>query len=620
MCGFAGIIHWDQEPVPEEDLKEACLRLKHRGPDEQGIVALPEGAGLAHARLRVVDLSDAARQPMASPSGALWLLYNGEIYNFREIRAQLEAEGFRFRSHSDTEVLLKAYEAWGTKAFERIDGMFSATLWDSVHRELILVRDRVGKKPLFYWTDGRCLAFGSEIKALWAHRHVPREVEESVLPFLLAFGYPPMGKSCYRRIQEVPPATFLRFKAGQKEPAAERFWQLRFDGPGQRIGEREAVHRLRHLLGEAVRRRLYADVPLGAFLSGGLDSTLVVGLMTRFLKGRPVKTFSIGFEGDRRFNETGYARIAAERFRTEHTVFLVTPQSFDLLERLVWHYDQPFGDSSAIPTYLLAQLTREQVTVALTGDGGDELFAGYDRFRAALWAERLPGSLRTGLGKIAGLFPSGSERAPAARIRRFCAAAGRPPLERYLQWIRYGDLSDAKAQELAEYWKQSVGWSDLARLLHLNFHSYLPGDLLVKTDRCSMAHGLELRCPFLDTALLEYAASLPDRFKASLWESKILLRRAFPDLLPEAIRSRRKMGFGVPLGSWFRKQWRQPLLDLLGSPSAKVRRYVEREKIQAMIADHLQGRRDAGHPLWLLLTLEVWLKQLERSPHEAAVG
>ena len=616
MCGFVGVLHWDREPLPPSEFNLMVCQLKHRGPDEFCAVEPEEGVGLGHARLKVIDLSSLARQPMANEDHTIWLVYNGEVYNFRELRRELVALGYQFRSQSDTEVILRAYEEWGSEAIRRLDGMFALALWDARRRELVLARDRLGKKPLFYWTDGRCLVFGSEIKALLAHRHVPCEVNESTLPFLLALGYPPTGETCYRGIRQVPPASLLRFHEAEPNPQSETYWDIDFTPvtPVRKgITLPEAKERIRQLLTEAVRRRLVADVPLGAFLSGGVDSTIVVGLMARLIPDRPVKTFSIGFEGDPDFNETRYAKIAAERFRTEHTTFIVTPQSFGLLERLVWHHDQPFGDSSAIPTYLLSKLTRQHVTVALSGDGGDEVFAGYTRFVAACWTQKIPLVLRRGLAWLFGGLPSSSERSFISRARRFSGVAALPLPERYWRWISYfGSSKEGPLlhPSLEMWWKRSEDWSLLSRLLYLNFKEYLPNDLLVKMDRSSMAHGLEMRSPFLDTQLLEFAARLPDRYKVQGLRTKVLLRRAFSDLLPTAIQHRGKMGFGVPLGTWFRGSWRTSLQDLLGPRAARLYRYLEYPLVQQLMELHLSGREDAGHRLWLLLTLEVWLRQL----------
>jgi asparagine synthase (glutamine-hydrolysing) len=625
MCGFAGIIHWDREPVDQPELDGMVERLRHRGPDQLRAARPEPGVGLAHARLKVIDCSELAAQPMASQDGRRWLVYNGEVYNFRELRRELEADGARFASHSDTEVILRAYEAWGVEALRRFDGMFALALWDGLSRQLILARDRIGKKPLFYWTDGRCLVFASEIKALLAHRHVPCDVDEAALPFLLTFGYPPAGSTCYRDIHQLSPASLACVSEECPTPEPQPYWRVSFDSGRNGTAHPADPLEVRRRLDEAVRKRLVADVPLGAFLSGGIDSTIIVGLMAQHAR-QPVKTFSIGFEGDAAFDETWYARLAAERFGTEHTVFTVGPQPVALIERLVWHHDQPFGDSSALPAYLLCQLAREHVTVALSGDGGDELFAGYRRFMAACRAASLPRGLAAAADALLRRLPAARERSWLGQLKRFTDGARRGLPGSYLRWLTYCDDAEqlmprasagAMLSSMAEGWARTAGRPALSRLLELNFTDYLPNDLMVKTDRCSMAHGLEVRSPLLDTALIEYVAALPAE------PGKRLLKRACQDLLPPAIARRRKMGFGVPLGAWFRGQWRGPLQDLLDAPTARLARYLDHRLVRETIGRHLRGEEDAGQRLWLLLTIELWLRQLpqmRRAPAPVAAN
>ncbi len=620
MCGLAGIVHWDGGPVRTQELESMAALLRHRGPDEFGTALPSRGVGLSHCRLRVIDLSALARQPMTNASQTLWVCFNGEIYNFRELREELEAKGFSFRSHSDTEVILRAYEFWGKEAIARLDGMFALSLWDGKTQELILARDRTGKKPLFYWTNGACLAFASEIKALFAHPHVPRRVCEGNLPHLLAFGYPPTGETCYDQIRQLSPATLLVYSAQKKALECRRYWQL----PGQQERPlpplKQARGELRELLTQAVRRRLMADVPLGAFLSGGIDSTIVVGLMAQLMPSERVKTFSIGFEGEPDFDETAYAQVAARRFGTDHTEFIVKQKNFDILDKLVWHHDQPFGDSSAIPTYLLAQLTRSQVTVALNGDGGDELFAGYPRFWALAAAARIPPFLQKVAKRLVeGLPGSTHPKAKVQRLKRFLKGAYLPLSERYLHWTSYVPHPEellrvpGEGTDLLWVYRRFLegprtNGMILNRVLELNFHEYLANDLHVKMDRCSMAHGLEARSPFLDTALIEWAFRLPSPYKYRAGTSKWILKQAFRDLLPDPILRRGKMGFGVPLGSWFRKGLRQPLCDHLCLPKARLYRYLDQAQVRRMVEEHLSGRQDLSNPLWLLLTFEVWLK------------
>lgn len=619
MCGIAGILHWDKAPVAPADLTAMASLLKHRGPDEQNTQTPSAGVGFAHCRLKVIDLSDAARQPMSSESGQIHLLFNGEIYNFKELRRELISSGSKFRSQSDTEVILRAYERWGKQTVRRLDGMFALAIWDGASRKLLLARDRMGKKPLFYWTGHQCIAFGSEIKALLAHAHVPCEVAEELFPYLLTFGAAPADRTFYRQIRQLPPASLLEIDGTQESPQPESYWELPRPERQPPKSPEEAEQELRELLTAAVRKRLVSDVPLGAFLSGGIDSSIVVGLISRLWKEGQVKTFSIGFEGDDRFNETEFARTAAERFKTSHIPFTVGPQPFSLIEKLVWHHDQPFADSSALPTYLLSQLTRSHVTVALSGDGGDELFAGYDRFQAALAAEWLPGWVWKGASGLLGPIvkrPGLHVRSLPYRIGRFLDSADQPLMKRYLSWravLSQPEEVLVAAPASAPSAPQNGTGTPLFKLLRFNFTEYLPCDLLVKSDRCSMAHGLEVRSPFLDTALVEWAFRLPDSLKIRGGKGKWILRRAFRELLPESIQTRSKMGFGVPLGVWFRNQWSAPLKDLLLSPETRVRRYINAQWTERIIESHLGGRQDAGHALWLMLTFELWLRQ-QRKP------
>ncbi len=630
MCGFCGIVQWNGEPVGREVLTRMVQRIRYRGPDESRVEEPLPHVGLAHARLRVIDLSAAAQQPMASQDGALWLVYNGEIYNYRELRASLEQRGVRFRSASDTEVILKLYEADGARCVEQLDGMFAFAVWDGRRRSLFLARDRVGKKPLYYYAASGLFAFASEIKALCAHPAITPEIDADVLPAFFLHGYVPTPATFYRGIQSLPPGHWL-----QVEPDGtsrlESYWTLPSptSAPAP-VSEADARQRVRTLVTEAVERRLISDVPLGAFLSGGVDSSIVVGLMSR-LTHEPVRTFSIGFAGDRHFDETSYARLVATRFGTVHTEFVVEPPTADFVERLVWHHDGPFGDSSAIPTYLLAQLTRQHVTVALNGDGGDEIFAGYLRFAAVLASERLPWWMRQALhGLLARLPAWGGHRTLFRRLQKFAAGATLPPAERLSHWssVFYDDLprllpqwgSIHRSSELLSGLDASAASSPLGRLLRANVRTYLLDDLLVKMDRCSMAHGLETRSPFLDRALMEYVFELPDHLKLRGLQTKRILRAAFADLLPPAILRRGKMGFGVPLRLWFRNSLRDYLGDLLLAPDARLRSYVDPSYVRALYHAHLSGRADHSHRLWTLLTFEVWLRGLSRwsAVHEEA--
>jgi asparagine synthase (glutamine-hydrolysing) len=601
--------------------------LRHRGPEGQNIKTLSAGlmqAGLGHARLKIIDLSDAAAQPMSNEDGSIWLAFNGEIYNFRELRSDLERRGIFFRTSSDTEVILRLYEAIGKKCLEQLDGMFAFAIWDARKRQLFLARDRLGKKPLFYYHNRRIFAFASEIKALLRNPSIPCEIFHSAIPHYFTFGYAPSPSTFYRDIMELPPAHCLTVDLrGQME--LSRYWDLDFSQPLSREPSlEEAALTVRDLLTRAVQKRLVADVPLGAFLSGGVDSSIVVCLMSRLMQ-KPVKTFSIGFAGDRAFDETHYARVVADHFKTDHTEFIVEPKAIDLVEPLIWHHDGPFGDSSAIPTYIVAQLAREHVTVALSGDGGDELFAGYQRFYAAVLSDQLPRVLwRLGDAAFSRLPEPKSYHHSLRRVQRFLSSASYPFFDRYARWISlftddlplllrpeiFNGSGSAGISFPAEVMEKTSSFSPLSKLLYVNMRTYLYQDLLVKMDRTTMAHGLEARSPFLDQELMEYTATLPDWMKLRRGRTKYVLKRAFSGLIPSEILKRGKRGFGVPLGAWFRGELRDYVQDLLLSSDSKSRDYLNPITIRQMVREHLEGHRDHGQRLWAILTFEVWLRLL----------
>ena len=592
--------------------------LSHRGPDGEGI-HLDGPVALGHRRLSIIDLSDAAREPITSEDGSLWLVFNGEIYNFRELRAELQGR-HRFSSQGDAEVILHLYEERGLEMVKALDGMFAFALWDGKRRRLLLGRDRAGKKPLFYHDGGRLFAWASEVKGLLAHPGVPRERDQGSLPLYLTYGYVPTPRTFYEQIRSLPPAhTMVVTEKGTEEP--QPYWTVKFRD-GEVADDREAEERFRSLLQAAVTRRLVADVPLGAFLSGGLDSSAVVAFMAR-AAGSRVRTFTIGFAGDARYDERPHARTVARHFGTDHTEFVVEPGALDLIDRLVWHHDGPFGDSSAIPTYLLAELTRKQVTVALNGDGGDEVFAGYLRFYGGALSESMPRWLFGAADAALSLLPEPRDRKHPLRFAKRFAEAGRLPLlERYLRWMspfpagavelmRPELLPRADRARITESFEKELGGeaSTLARLLQLNFKTYLLDDLLVKADRMTMAHGLEARSPFLDTALVEFGASLPDRLRMRLGRGKVLLRRAMKGILPPEILARGKMGFGVPLATWFRGDLLSLVRDRLLDAKSPLFEYLLPQLVTSLVTRHTSGEADASPQIWTLLTLESWLRQ-----------
>jgi len=625
MCGICGELRFDGAPVDTRALDAMRDRLAHRGPDHADRYVAPAGqAGLGFRRLQIIDLSAPANQPMPNEDGLVRAVFNGEIYNYLELRAGLVARGHAFRSRSDTETIVHLYEEQGADCIAALDGMFAIAIWDEQQGRLTLARDRAGKKPLFYHHDGRRILFASEIKAFFGRPDFAGEIDrDAVAPYFL-YGYVPGPATFYRGVRQVEPGSVVTIdRDGQL--SSRRYWTLSYP-PADEVtrtapDRADATARVRELVVAAVKRRLMSDVPLGAFLSGGIDSTVIVGVMRR-LGVAPLKTFSIGFEGDEAYDETPVARGIAEGFGTDHTEFRVRPSALDLLDRLIWHHDGAFGDSSAIPTFMVAKLTREHVTVALTGDGGDEVFAGYMRFRAALAADRLPGALRAPLAALLSQLPGGAnERHWRSRAGRFGRALGMPLHERVTRWNSYfnDDLealmgvaprSIDRLQHLRGAMGGMSGRSPLNQLLLANFSSYLPDDLLAKVDRCTMANSLEARAPFLDRELMEYVATLPDHYKLDGPRSKAILRDAFADLIPAEVDRRPKSGFGVPLDAWFRGELRSYVHDLLLSPQARYRDYLDAAVVHDTVARHDAGRANEGQRLWALIAFERWLQLL----------
>jgi asparagine synthase (glutamine-hydrolysing) len=606
-------------------------QMLHRGPDASGLYISPNAAaGLGFRRLAIVDLNAVANQPLGNEDGTVQVVFNGEIYNFQTLRDDLLSRGHQFRSRSDTEVIVHLYEEYGPGCIDKLDGMFALAIWDDRRQRLVLARDRTGKKPLFYLNDGTRIVFASEIKAFFGRRDLDLTIDRNAIPYFFIYGYVPCPRTFYKNVLQVEPGSVVVIERDGAS-ASRTYWTLNFpvdgDVPAENYDRPAVKAKLRKLMTDAVERRLVADVPLGAFLSGGVDSTVVVGLMSQLLD-RPVKTFSIGFKDSPGYDETPYAKLVARRFKTDHTEFIVDPGAFDLIEKLVWHHDGPFGDSSAVPTYIVSKLTREKVTVVLTGDGGDELFAGYLRFYAALAAERTPVFLRGALKTLSRRIPTGgTTRHMLSRLQRFTSAASLPLEERITRWssLFYDDVEELLQPEM----RQSVapidrlrylrrfedrlqGRSPLSKILAINFNTYLLDDLLIKTDRSTMANSLEARCPFLDTALMEYAAGLPDGMKLSRGRTKIILREAFDDLIPPEIQRRGKMGFGIPFGLWFRGALREVLHDHLLAPEARYREYLSPEYVHRLVKRHDNGEADLGLPLWTLLCFETWLRSLPR--------
>lgn len=644
MCAIAGFLAAGArlpEAIAEARLAAMIAPLRHRGPDGEG--SWSDGrAGLAHARLAVIDLSPAAHQPMASADGSVWIAYNGEIYNFAEIRRDLEALGYPFRSRGDTEVVVNGWHAWGARVFSRLRGMFALALWDRRGGRLILARDRIGKKPLYYARRGEALLFGSEAKALLAWPGMRREADLGAIDRYLSLGYVPAPESAFAGIRKLPAAHSLTIALTPDgrlgEPELVRYWSLPEPRAAVRDRPADLAAELVARLEEAVRLRLVSDVPLGAFLSGGVDSSAVVATMARVGGGR-VRTFTIGSSA-RAYDETAYARMVAERYGTEHEELVVEPDSVAILPRLVWHYGEPFADPSAVPTYYVAQMARRHVTVALNGDGGDEGFLGYRRYRAMRHLMRLdrmtrwgPRERHVGLARALALMPpAAARRLKLARIGEVLRAPADEPGRRYGATLAYfadrdkeagygealRDRLAGSAFDLFAPYFEAAG--DLvAGANRADIHTYLPDDLMVKVDVASMAHGLEARSPLLDHTLLEWAAALPRALKMAGGETKSLLKQAMEPYLPRAVLYRPKRGFGVPIEAWLRDELRDLAYDTLLSQGARARGLFRPDYVRRLLDEHCARRRDHHARLWALLMLELWYRMWIDGPAESAV-
>lgn len=626
MCGIAGILSLAPGAAADPaELRAMTATLAHRGPDDTAEYLDPQHrCALGFRRLSIIDLAT-GRQPISNEDGRVWLTFNGEIYNFAELRSELEQAGHRFRTRSDAEAIVHAYEEWGEHGVTRLAGMFAFAIWDEPRGRLLLARDRFGKKPLVYATHRERLYFASEIKALLAVPGLPRELDSRALHEYLLFQYIPAPASIYRGVHKLPPAHLLACNARHATPLApRRYWSL--SAPPRFAGSYEAARdRLGELLTGAVQKRLVSDVPLGAFLSGGVDSSIVVALMRR-LGVSPLRTFSIGFR-DPRYDETHYARLVAQRFQTEHHEQIVTPQATEILGTLAYHYDEPFGDSSAIPTYYVSRHTRQSVTVALTGDGGDELFLGYDRYRAAELAsrfDRFPAPLRRALAALAAALPAHRPKSRTRRAARFLAALGMPPCRRYLSWVSIFAPTQLAAGYAPEFLRaldfdaplrkfdqlhDATTGTPAERANRVDFETYLPFDLLTKVDIASMACSLECRSPFLDHDLAAFALSLPPEWRMNRGGGKRILKDWADPLLPPELRHRPKMGFGVPVGEWFRGELREPLEAALLAPDALCARVFRRDWLASLVREHVASAANHEHPLWLLFMLEAWAER-----------
>jgi len=629
VCGIAGVLHFAPGRHADADVLDAMTdRLAHRGPDGRG-THLDGPLGLGHRRLSIIDLSDDGRQPMSNEDGSIWVVLNGEIYDFQRLRDELIGKGHTFRSRTDTEVLVHLYEEEGEAMLERLRGMFAFALWDSRRGRLLLARDRFGQKPLFYQLDHRGLRFASSLTSLLADPEVSRTPDPVGIHLYLAYGYVPAPHTAFTGISKLPPGHSLSVTR-EGGSALRRYWQFRL-GPKFSVPDRAAERRLEeelaHKLDEATRLRMVSDVPLGAFLSGGVDSSAVVASMVEANTG-PVRTFSIGFE-EEAYDERAYAAEVARHLGTEHTDLVLRPEDAVPLDEIAWHYGEPFADASALPTFAVSKLAREHVTVALSGDAGDELFLGYHRYTATAKEElvrRAPAPIR-GLARnrvALSLLSRGGAPHLAAQLAHAGAYRHANPVDLYCTRLEL--CGEALRHELYSpgfgfatrgvdpralvrgLAGASEGETLVERCAHADALTYLPDDILVKVDVASMAFGLECRSPFLDHDLAEFAGRLPSRVKMRRLVGKRVLKRAIAPRVPKTVLNRRKMGFGVPLEHWFRGGFETLLRDRLLSPEARARGLFRPDTVQRLVEEHTRGVRDWRNALYPLLMLETWFQ------------
>jgi asparagine synthase (glutamine-hydrolysing) len=621
VCGIAGALELDGRPSDPDVLARMTAAIAHRGPDGEGVY-IDGSLGLGHRRLAIIDPTPQGDQPLRDSSGTNWITFNGEIYNFKELRAELESRGHRFRTNTDTEVVLAAYAEWDLAAVDRLRGMFAFALWDTKRHRLWIVRDRLGIKPLFIAQTATTLAFGSEIKAVLEHPSVDRKLDETALAYYLALNWTPAPRTLFGDVRQVLPGHYV--VADSNGVRDVEYWKLTYE-EGQTGTEREWVEGFTAALDDAVRSHLVSDVPFGAFLSGGLDSSSVAYFMAQNM-AEPPRTFSIGFP-DASFDETPFARQVAESVGTEHSEEIVGPDAVSLLESLVWHSEEPTADSSMIPVHILAGRARKDVKMVLTGDGGDEILAGYPTYIAHYIARAyrgVPSPLRRAVSSLVGALPDAETKMNARSLaKRFVAGAEHPADEAHGLWRVIFD-ADERRKLLAPVWDRPGARSDvtdlyrehlshaparnpLNRLLWTDTTLYLPNDMLVKVDRMTMAHGLEARVPFLDHQLVEYAARIPPSLKLHrLTKTKYILRQAMRGRLPASVVDRKKAGFNVPVAGWLRRELREFTLDTLSAGDVAATGMIDPGAARAVVDDHLSGRRDRSHEIWCLLVLVMW--------------
>jgi asparagine synthase (glutamine-hydrolysing) len=620
MCGICGVVSFQPElPVDRSLLKRMNDSIRHRGPDDEGFYQDAQ-ASLAMRRLSIIDLHT-GQQPISNENGDVWVVYNGEIYNFKDVRAALESRGHIFKTQTDTEIIVHAYEEYGDDCVQHFNGMFAIALWDARKCRLFLARDRLGIKPLYYWAGHSRLVFASELKALILHPDVPRRIDLAALDLFLTLEYVPAPHTIYEGIFKLLPGHMLTVENG--DVRTRQYWDVPYQPVS--LDEAECAEALSGLIDEAVRIRLISDVPLGAFLSGGIDSSSIVGYMSRNMS-EPVQTFSIGFEDDS-YNEVTYANAVANHFNTDHHVEVLKPDIASLVERLVPHHDEPFADTSIFPTYLVSKLASQKVKVVLSGDGGDELFAGYDTYIAEKldrYYGRLPGALRQRvLPRLAAwLPPQPAKKGLINKVKRMVDGGALDPSLQHTRWMMFlnstekaelyrPDLRETLDHELIAsyfggYFETANRFDTLAQQQYVDVKTYLADDILTKVDRMSMAVSLEARVPLLDYRIVEFALNLPPHMKLNGSRTKSILRNAVKRLVPDLVLEKPKQGFSIPMKHWLRTSLKPMMLDLLSKDSLNGHGYFEHQTVSKWIQEHIEGRANHSHRLWSLMVFELW--------------
>ena len=624
MCGICGAVAQDKgRRIDETVLRRMCDLIRHRGPDDEGFY-LDEFAALGMRRLSIIDLVT-GNQPVSNEHKTIWVVFNGEIYNFRELHAKLVDRGHVFATKSDTEVIVHAYEEYGDRCVEHFNGMFAFALWDTHRRRLLIARDHLGIKPLYYWADRGQIVFGSELKTVIAHPAVPREVDLAAIDQFLTLEYIPAPRTIFKNIHKLLPGHRLIFEEGN--PRVENYW----DVPFQKISAdwETCKERLSALIDDAVRMQMVSDVPLGAFLSGGIDSSTIVSAMSR-ASDRPVKTFSIGF-GDRTYNELPYARAVAEKYSTEHHEEFLDPDISDLAEELLQYLDEPFGDFSIFPTYLVSMVARRHVKVVLSGDGGDELFGGYDTYVAQdmeRYYRWLPAPVRQRFipALMSRVPPQPAKKGLINKTKRFVEGAALSSALQHTRWMMFlnptekdrlysAELSssldgDSPEAVMREYFLQVKQQHPLTQQQYVDIKTYLVDDILTKVDRMSMAVSLEARVPLLDYRIVEFAVNLPPEMKLHRGQTKRILRQAMAERLPSQVLNKPKQGFSIPLKHWLRGPLKPMMTDLLSATSVRRRGYFNPGEVTRLVQEHLDQRANHSHRLWALMVLELWHRQI----------